>query len=216
MFPTITASERANIHRQTGLICLPLLGCFMLGYPLCIWFFQQADAAVVDAISAYFLRVPDYSACEPSFARSLKASLLMAHFVVGISLTFVLSAAFLRYRNGQFNRKTLMHLFVFALLLALVVAPVVNPYFIPAMGTSRFWPDRDFSYYCEKSFVLLFPALFPLSWFPFLCACFVSIVLAPFQFVYAYNRQWIDSVSDDPEIAAKQIAIRRKYGVLKD
>jgi hypothetical protein len=210
MLPTISREERAYVQAQVRAFALPLVGLSLFGWIAALYGFAHANPASVNWIRPYLLNPPDFSSCEPTFSSMITGHIAFSHVVTALGLFLMLVTGISRTIKKQWswerhaNTPALVGLFVFTAM------PVLTKDFLFSGGRYR-TARLHFSDFCALSWHQspwnYIPYLLPWLMFALLALSFCAM-----SFVLSANGQWLNPLSDDPEIATEQLVVRLKYG----
>jgi hypothetical protein len=210
MLPTISAEEKALIQAQVRAFVLPLTGLTFLGWIAFLYGFGHAAPSTLDWAKSHFLNPPDFTRCEPQFSAIIIGHIAFSHVATALGLFLMLATGFSRTINKQWVRERLAKTAGMVGLFFVSAAPILSKDFLNSGGRTF---SLHFSDFCaiswDHSLWHYVPYLLPWLMFTMFAVTFCGL-----SFVLSANKQWLDPLSDDPEIAIQQLVIRLKYNVI--
>ena len=208
----ISDQQKAEIYGQVRLLAWPAVVVALISYVAMLVGFSHADPVFISSMQAYFLNPPDFSKCAPLFTARVTAHLAFAH-VVFLFCAFVCIVSILsRWQAGQLLRSRLTQLTLPICFVLFAAVPVLSSNFL-LFKAGRRSDAYYFVDFCARSWdrpALVY--LLPLGFW--LLYQLIAIMMSIAEFVLSGHRQWSDSISADPEVAAVQLVNRLDYGVI--
>lgn len=208
----ISDQQKAEIYGQVRLLAWPAVVVAMIFYVAMLVGFSHAGPVFISSVQAYFLNPPDFSKCAPLFTARLTAHIAFAHVAFLFCAFVCLVSIISRWQSGQLLRSRLTQLILPISFVLFAAVPVLSSNFL-LFKAGRRDDVYHFVDFCARSWDR--PALVYLLLLGFwLFYQLIAILMSIGEFVLSGHRQWSDSISSDPEVAAVQLTNRLDYGVI--